>query len=81
MEKLADRCEAGKKLDSTSAQEAVAFCRDFVWVALLAWGLTFAGLASHLINWSKPGEMLRAQPDHEDGREEKPQPGEVAGRR
>jgi hypothetical protein len=30
---------------------------------------------------SKLGEMPRAQPDHEQGREDKPQLGEVAGQR
>ena len=34
----------------------------FVWIALLAWGLTFAGLASHLIRSTRAG-MLRQQPD------------------
>jgi hemerythrin-like domain-containing protein len=29
LEKLADRCEAGEKLDSTSAREALAFFRNF----------------------------------------------------
>src|SRR5262249_6930228 len=33
----------------------------FVWIALAAWGVTFAGLAWHLIR-PKPREMLRAQP-------------------
>src|SRR5262245_16090044 len=51
----------------------------FVWIALTAWGLTFAGLVSHLIR-SKPGGLRRAQPDRQGGREGEPQPGEVAGR-
>lgn len=51
----------------------------FVWIASAAWGLTFAGLAWHLLR-SKPGGMQRAQPDHAQGRDGNAQSGDVAGR-
>jgi tellurite resistance protein TehA-like permease len=49
----------------------------FVWVAVLAWGLTFAGLAWYL-RGSKLGGRPRGQPDPEERRVKA---GEVAGRR
>jgi tellurite resistance protein TehA-like permease len=51
----------------------------FVWIALVAWGLTFTGLAWHLVR-SRRGAAVGVRPGREDARKEEPQSGEVAGR-
>jgi tellurite resistance protein TehA-like permease len=50
----------------------------FVWIALAAWGLTFAGLVRHLAR-SKSEGMLRVPLDRGNGRLGRARPGEVAG--
>jgi tellurite resistance protein TehA-like permease len=50
----------------------------FVWIALSAWGLTFAGLARHLARLKVEG-AVPAQEGSEDGQGGKPQQGKVVG--
>src|SRR5262249_42241357 len=51
----------------------------FVWIALVAWGLRFAGLVRHVIQ-SKTARPTGGQPGREERREGQPQPGEVSSR-
>jgi tellurite resistance protein TehA-like permease len=51
----------------------------FVWIALGAWGVTFAGLAQQLVR-SKVERTMQADRVVEQEQEGEPQPGEVAGR-